>query len=860
MGNSGGAVLFLYCALSLWVHSCMSGNPVCRLAKYSVPGMFQNGDIMIGGIFPVHRTDEFKDLPFTKEPAPLVCDKRFDLRSYKWIQAMMFAVDEINDSHELLPNVKLGYAVYDTCDSIAKALEGTFALVTGEDNYIPNYRCHLNSSLAAVIGESSSTISIAMARILGIYQYPQISYFSSIPILSDKQQFPSFLRTIPSDTFQSKAFAYLVKYFGWKWVGTLAEDIEYGTQGVQLFKEEVKKLGICIAFAEKIPVVYSRQKYVRIVETIKKSTAKAIVVFSGETNMIPLVEEIERQNVTGITWLASEAWSTTTYIANKEQYKYFEGALGFGIMKGNIPGFDKFIFKLQPLNAPHDIYLKEFWENVFGCTWSNQGTKPRCTGEESLLESNNTFLDMSELRITCNVYNAVYAIAHALHKLQSCQVGKGPFAKGACAKANDFEPWQLLHYVKKVQFIDKTGNEQYFDENGDIVPKYDILNWQTAADGSVVLKTVGRYDGSELGQELKIDEQAIIWNGKKKEPPVSVCSQSCPPGTRQSIQPGQPVCCFNCITCPDGEISNGTDFTNCIKCPADYWSNSKKDECVAREIEFLSFGELLGVVLTVFAVLGACLTFSVIGIFIKNMNTPIVRANNLELSFLLLFSLVLCFLCALTFIGEPTVELCILRRTGFAVSFALCISCILVKTIVVLLAFKMTVPNQNVMKHFRIVHQHMTVATATLIQIVICLAFMLSSPPSVWKNREAVIAKIILECHEGSELTLFCILGYIGFLAIIDFALAFLARNLPDNFNEAKFITFSLLVFVVVWISFIPGYISTKGKYLVAVEIFAILSSSFGLLACIFFPKCYIIMLRPELNTKNNLMGRPKKL
>ncbi|MGH0140290.1 UNVERIFIED_CONTAM: hypothetical protein FKN15_046071 [Acipenser sinensis] len=676
MGNSGGTVPFLYCALSLMVHSSMSGNPVCRLAKYSVPGMVQNGDVMIGGVFPVHRTDEFKNLPFTTEPAPLLCDER----SYRWIQAMMFAVDEINDSHELLPNVKLGYAVYDTCDSIAKAVEGTFALVTGEDNYIPNYRCHLNSSLAAVIGESSSSISIAMARILGIYQYPQISYFSSIPILSDKQQFPSFLRTIPSDTFQSKAFAYLVKYFGWKWVGTLAEDIEYGTQGVQLFKQEVKKLGICIAFAEKIPVVYSRQKYVQIVETIKKSTAKAIVVFSGETNMIPLVEEIERQNVTGITWLASEAWSTTTYIANKEQYKYFEGALGFGIMKGNIPGFDKFLFKLQPLNNPHDIYLKEFWENVFGCTWSNQGTKPRCTGEESLLESNNTFLDTSELRITCNVYNAVYAIAHALHKLQSCQVGKGPFAKGACAKANDFEPWQ---------------------------------------------------------------------------PPVSVCSQSCPPGTRQSIQAGQPVCCFHCIVCPDGEISNGT---------------------------------------------------------------------------------------------------------GFAISFALCISCILVKTIVVLLAFKMTVPNQNVMKHFRPVHQRMTVSAATLIQIVICLGFMLSSPPSVEKNREAVIAKIILECREGSELTLFCILGYIGFLAVIDFALAFLARNLPDNFNEAKFITFSLLVFVVVWISFIPGYISTKGKYLVAVEIFAILSSSFGLLVCIFFPKCYIILLRPELNTKNSLMGRPKKL
>ncbi|KAG5837033.1 hypothetical protein ANANG_G00234950, partial [Anguilla anguilla] len=126
--------------------------------------------------------------------------------------------------------------------------------------------------------------------------------------------------------------------------------------------------------------------------------------------------------------------------------------------------------------------------------------------------------------------------------------------------------------------------------------------------------------------------------------------------------------------------SNVTDSLDCITCPADYWSNAEKDKCVPKPIEFLSFHEVLGIILAACSVTGACMAFMVAAVFYRHRDTPIVKANNSELSFLLVFSLKLCFLCSLTFIGRPSDWSCMLRHTAFGITFVLCISCVLGKT------------------------------------------------------------------------------------------------------------------------------------------------------------------------------------
>ncbi|XP_053534153.1 extracellular calcium-sensing receptor-like [Ictalurus punctatus] len=769
---------------------------------------------------------------------------------------MVFAIEEINNRTDILPGISLGYKIYDTCGLVEMTTRASLSLVNGEKNKT-SVSCSKIETVQAIIGESSSTPTIAISATVGPLHIPVVSHFASCACLSDRKKYPSFFRTVPSDYFQSRALAKLVKYFGWTWVGALCSNNDYGMNGINEFIIAAKKEGICVEYSKAFYKTDSREKILKIVEIIKASTSKVIVTFVAYSDMGVLLKELALQNMTGFQWIGSESWISDLNPANVQWQHVLTGSLGFAIPKAEITGLGEFLTKLNPAS---DIAIyKELWETVFQCKLSTQENvemKLLCKSNESLTQVQNLYTDVSDLRIANNVYKAVYAVAYALHSSYGCsQRDSGQGADVCTNLADNQQPWKIVNELKKIHFTTKAGEDVFFDENGDPAARYDVLNWQKSKDGKTMIVKVGFYDASlQTHQQLSFNNINISWALNKV--PVSVCSPSCPPGTRKAVQKGRAICCFDCIPCAEGEISNITDSITCIKCPPELWSNDKKDTCVLKLVEFLSFEERMGIILVSFSLLGVSFTIIITVIFFKHKDTPIVRANNSELSFLLLFSLTLCFLCSITFIGWPSDWSCMLRHTAFGIIFVLCISCVLGKTVVVLMAFRATLPGTNVMKWFGPLQQRLSVLAFTLVQVIICVIWLNVSPPFPYKNMNYYKEKIILECSLGSAIGFWAVLGYIGFLAFLCFILAFLARKLPDNFNEAKFITFSMLIFCTVWITFIPAYVSSPGKFTVAVEIFAILASSFGLLFCIFLPKCYIIILKPEKNTKKQMMGK----
>ncbi|XP_055030830.2 extracellular calcium-sensing receptor-like [Misgurnus anguillicaudatus] len=833
-------ICFLYILLLFHHFSTKAENTHCKIMgdpKY--PLLLKDGDITIGAIFPLHTKETLPSFEFKQKPQLLSCSS-VSPRDFRLAQTMIFAIEEINRNESFLPNVSIGYRIYDSCGSRLSSVSAIMALMNDQD-FAAGNRCNGQSPIHAIIGETESATTIILSRTTGPFKIPVISHSSACECLSNRKDYPSFFRTIASDYYQGRALALLVKHLGWTWVGAVNSDTEYGNNGMAIFLNSAKKEGICVEYSVKFYRTES-EKLQKVVKTMKQGTAKVVVAFLAFFETGLLIEQLSIQNITGLQMIGVVGWTTSKNLITPNTFHVMGGSLGFALRRLHIEGFS-------------DYVNKSFWKTAFPKCSQRDGNSSQaelnCSRYQDLFVLKNYNENVSEQRFSSNVYKAVYAVAHALHSLLKCK------EQEVCEKALTIQPQQVVEALKKVNFTDKFGDRVWFDSTGATVAQYEVVNWQQDSDGSFQFKAVGYYDASlPPDQRFFINTENIIWAGGQREKPRSVCSESCPPGTRMAVLKGRPVCCYDCITCADGEISNETDSNNCQQCPGEYWSNTENTECVLKAVEFLSFTEVMGIVLVFFSMSGVGITVLVAILFYSKKDTPIVKANNSELSFLLLLSLSLCFICSLTFIGLPTEWSCMLRHTAFGIAFVLCLSCILGKTIVVLMAFKATLPGSNVMKWFGPAQQRLSVFAFALIQVLICVLWLTISPPFPHKNMEYYKEKIILECSLGSTIGFWAVLGYIGLLALLCFILAFLARKLPDNFNEAKFITFSMLIFCAVWITFIPAYVSSPGKFTVAVEIFAILASSFGLLLCIFAPKCYIILFKPEQNTKQHLMGK----
>ncbi|XP_054849529.1 vomeronasal type-2 receptor 26-like [Eublepharis macularius] len=674
---------------------------------------------------------------------------------------------------------------------------------------------------------------------------------------------------VPNEEQQYRGVVQLLQHFGWTWVGVFAVDDDTGECFLQALESLFSQYGICWAFTERIPnqfdwdTVDDLIKYTLDIYLPFRDSNVSTFIFYGESRTIISLNEAmflvdpgykEKLSLRKVWIMTAQVDFALTGVLQYWDFQFFQGAISFTIHSKELLGFHNFLKKIKPSRVKRNGFLKEFWKQAFSCSFPDfqdpETEDVLCTGEESLENLPGHIFEMHMTGHSYSIYNAVYAIAHALHAMYTSMSNHKEISWGKRFEFQDFQPWQLHTFLQGFSFNNSAGETVSINDQREMGDGFDIMNLVTYPNKTFVRVKVGSVNSSAPeGRTFILYEDRIVWQTSFNQGrPISVCNDYCRPGFQKKKKEGEKFCCYDCARCPEGKISDQQDMVDCIKCPEDQYSSEHKDGCIHKVITFLSIEEPLGISLAFLAVSLSLLTALVLGVFIKNQDTPIVKANNRGITYTLLVSLLLCFLCSLLFLGKPTKMTCLLRQSTFGIIFSVAVSCVLAKTITVLLAFMATQPGSNMRKWVGKRITNSVVLFCSLMQAGLCMVWLGTSPPFPDLDMHSLSREIVAECNEGSAVMFYIVLGYLGLLSLITLTVAFLARKLPDSFNEAKFITFSMLIFCSVWLSFVPTYLSTKGKYMVAVEIFSILASSAALLAWIFPVKCYIILLRPELN------------
>ncbi|KAG9278336.1 G-protein coupled receptor family C group 6 member A [Astyanax mexicanus] len=784
-----------------------------------------SGNVIIGGLFPIHSS--------VKKPAVMSQPKEYTCTGFSTtglVQslAMIHAIEVVNNSTLLSSlGIRLGYKIHDTCSDVTTALRATEDLMQREmECYSTTNFFNMSDCIqptTAVIGAYHSETSIAVARDLNLQEIPQISYASSADILSDKSRFPGFFRTVPSDMHQTSAMVKLLKENKWTWVGVITTDGDYGRSALDSFMSQAFLAGICLAFKEVLPDSVSdspklQSAVSRTVRTLNFNTkVKVVVSFAKPEHMRLLFQELHSgQSSFPRLWVASDNWSTSEDVIDPGELNQNTRVIGFSFESRDVTPFKEFLKKLE-FNSEaqaNNSFLKDFYSN----------NKPQAV--EKLINT----IDAGKGTIF-SIQMAVSAVAQAVAKQCSAR---------DCTVPGSLQPWELLQGMTNSTFK-MDGVSYSFDDSGDVDLGYYISLWDTTGQSVTTHNVVSIYNQRNANFSVSNLQLNI----------TSKCSDSCRPGQFKKTDEGQHTCCYSCIDCPENQFSNGTDMDECHRCNAhSEWSDPGSSKCELKTLEYLDWNDVFAVILLTLAAVGIVVVFLVSLLFLSHRDSPVVKAAGGPLCQLILLSLVGSFVSSVFFVGKPTDAQCKVRQVLYGLSFTLCVSCILVKSLKILLAFQVKL---ELLKSLRRLYKP---------YLIICFCMLVQGANHTWwlilfsPHKRSIInnSTILEECDEGSYVAFGVVMGFIALLALVCFIFAFKGRKLPQKYNEAKFITFGMLVYLMAWVLFIPVYVTTAGKYLPAVEMAVILISNYSILCCHFFPKCYAILFRSMSNTRDDFM------
>ncbi|XP_003440625.1 metabotropic glutamate receptor 3 [Oreochromis niloticus] len=811
------------------------------------------GDLVLGGLFPVHE----------KGAGMEECGRVNEDRGIQRLEAMLFAIDRINTDKALLPGVSLGVHILDTCSrdtyALEQALEFVRASLTKVDDtefICPDGSYALQDdsplAIAGVIGGSFSSVSIQVANLLRLFQIPQISYASTSAKLSDKTRYDYFARTVPPDFYQAKAMAEILRFFNWTYVSTVASEGDYGETGIEAFEQEARMRNICIATSEKVGRSNAKKSYEAVIrQLLQKPNARVAVLFLRSDDARELLAAAARLN-TSFIWVASDGWGAQESIVKGNEVTA-EGAITLELAANPIPEFNRYFLSLNPVKNHRNPWFKEFWEQRFQCSFGGGGgvglgeTPPPPCDKDLAMDKNN-FEPESKIMF---VVNAVYAMAYALHNMQRSLCFN---TTKLCDSMKALDGRRLYRdYILNVSFaapFSPSGSETVvkFDTQGDGMGRYNIFSYQHSGD------RYGYVPVGEWAESLSLSSDLIRW--PREVVPTSQCSDPCERNEMKKMQAGE-YCCWICTACEPHEYL-ADEFT-CSPCAPGQWPTDDLTSCYDLPEDYIMWEDAWAIGPITIACVGFMCTGLVIWVFIRHNNTPLVKASGRELCYILLLGVFMSYAMTFLFLAKPSPAICALRRLGLGTSFAVCYSALLTKTNRIARIFNGVKDGAGAVRPRFISPSSQVFICLSLIsvQLVMVSVWLLLEVPGTRRftlpeRRQTVI----LKCNVRDSSMLLS-LGYDVLLVILCTVYAFKTRKCPENFNEAKFIGFTMYTTCIIWLAFLPIFYVTSSDYRVQTTTMCISVSlsGFVVLGCMFAPKVHIIMFQPQKNVTSHRLN-----
>ncbi|XP_062356712.1 metabotropic glutamate receptor 7 [Cinclus cinclus] len=836
------------CLLELLLGEAARGQEM-----YAPHSIRLEGDITLGGLFPVH----------AKGPPGSPCGDIKKENGIHRLEAMLYALDQINSDPDLLPNVTLGARILDTCSRDTYALEQSLTFVQALiQKDTSDVRCTNGEppvfvkpeKVVGVIGASGSSVSIMVANILRLFQIPQISYASTAPELSDDRRYDFFSRVVPPDSFQAQAMVDIVKALGWNYVSTLASEGNYGEKGVESFMQISREAGgLCIAQSLKIPQDRKDKSidFDRIIrQLLETPNARAIVIFANDEDIRQILAAAKRADQVGhFLWVGSDTWgSKVSPLLQQEDVA--EGAITILPKRATIEGFDTYFTSRTLENNRRNVWFAEYWEENFNCKLTITGSKKedtdrKCTGQERIGKDSH-YEQEGKVQF---VIDAVYAMAHALHHMNRELCAD---SAGLCPEMEHAGGKRLLKYIRSVNFNGSAGTPVMFNKNGDAPGRYDIFQFHSSNTSTPGYRLVGQWT-----DDLQLNIEEMQWGGGVRSVPPSVCSQPCRPGERKKMVKGMP-CCWHCELC-DGYQYQADEVT-CLLCSYNERPNENRTGCRSIPIVKLEWHSPWAVIPVFLAMLGIIATIFVMATFIRYNDTPIVRASGRELSYVLLTGIFLCYIITFLMIAKPDVAVCSFRRIFLGLGMCISYAALLTKTNRIYRIFEQGKKSVTAPRLISPTSQLAITSSLISVQLLGVFIWFAVDPPNIiidydeQKTMNPDQARGVLKC-DITDLQIICSLGYSILLMVTCTVYAIKTRGVPENFNEAKPIGFTMYTTCIVWLAFIPIFFGTAQsaeKLYIQTTTLTIsmnLSASVAL-GMLYMPKVYIIIFHPELNVQ----------